>query len=81
MKSGLLAIVLAVVIGLPLGWLGIMLLTPLLWRLEPILHVELARHSGPADWVFYVGWVVVISALFFLFRFVLFRRNGEQTSN
>jgi len=61
---------LALLIGLPLGWLTAMLLTPVLWRLEPVLGVELAGHSGPSDWVFYVIWSVLIPALFLLFRAV-----------
>jgi ABC-type antimicrobial peptide transport system permease subunit len=69
-KRTVLAAVLAIVVGLPAGWLGAMLLTPTLWRLEPILHMELAGHSGPADWVFYVVWVVVIPALFAGFRWL-----------
>jgi hypothetical protein len=47
-----------------------MLLTPVLWRLEPVLHVELAGHSGPADWVFYVVWAVTLPAIFSLFLFL-----------
>ena len=48
----MLAIALALVIGFPAGWIISMLLTPILWKLEPILHMELAGHSGPSDWVF-----------------------------
>lgn len=76
MRRTLLAVVLAVAIGLPVGWVGAMALTPLLWRLEPILHIELAGHSGPADWVFYVVWFVVVSGLFLLFRLVFSSRGG-----
>lgn len=75
MKRNLLAIVLAIAIGLPVGWICSMLLTPMLWRLEPILHMELAGHSGPADWVFYVVWFVMILGLFLLFRLVFFTRG------
>jgi hypothetical protein len=68
------------VVGLPLGWITAMLLTPLLWRLEPVLHVELAGHSGPSDWVFYVVWAIVVPALFFVFKFVTpSNRNGSGT--
>lgn len=62
-----LALVLALAIGLPGGWILAMLLTPVLWRLEPVLHMELAGHSGPSDWVFYVVWLVLIPLLFALF--------------
>ena len=58
-------------IGLPFGWIVSMLLTPLLWKLEPILHVELAGHSGPSDWIFYVVWLVLIPLLFVFSRWLL----------
>lgn len=67
------AIVAAVLVGFPAGWILAMALTPLLWRLEPVLHLELAGHSGPSDWVFYVVWVFVIPGLFFIFRHMLSR--------
>jgi hypothetical protein len=70
MRTALAAIV-ALVIGVPGGWMIAMLLTPLLWKLEPILHIELAGHSGPSDWVFFVVWAVVIPALFLLLRLTL----------
>jgi ABC-type antimicrobial peptide transport system permease subunit len=75
MKQNSLALVLAVVVGVPIGWLVAMLLTPLLWRLEPVLHIELAGHSGPADWIFYVVWVVSCLCLFLAFRFVFLRKK------
>jgi hypothetical protein len=67
---------LAAAISVPLAWFAGMMLTPLLWRLEPILHLELAGHSGPSDWVLYVIWAVMAAALFFLIR-MLFRLEGE----
>ena len=66
-KLFLLAIV-ALVVGLPAGWILAMSLTPVLWKLEPILHMELAGHSGPSDWVFYVVWAIVLPAFFLLLR-------------
>jgi hypothetical protein len=77
MRRNLLAVVLAGSIGVPTGWIGSMLLTPILWRLEPILHMELAGHSGPADWVFYVVWGIVISGLFLIFRFMILSRDRK----
>jgi hypothetical protein len=44
-----------------------MLLTPALWHLEPILHMELAGHSGPSDWIFYLVWLILIPLLFGIF--------------
>jgi len=58
------AIALAVLIGVPGGWVIAMLLTPALWRLEPIVHMELAGHSGPSDWIFYLVWLILIPLLF-----------------
>ena len=75
MKQNAIAAGLSLVVGLPLGWIAAMLLTPVLWRLEPILHIELAGHSGPSDWVFYVVWAVVLPALFWLVRFVMLPRR------
>ena len=68
MKKTVLALLFALLLGLPLGWITAMLLTPTLWRLEPILNVELAGHSGPSDWVFLVIWAVIAIGLFLLFR-------------
>jgi hypothetical protein len=73
LKRNLISAGLALLIGLPLRWITSMLLTPVLWRLEPVLGMELAGHSGPSDWVFYVIWGSLIPALFFVFRFVVFR--------
>jgi hypothetical protein len=41
-----------------------MLMTPLLWRLEPVLGVELAGHSGPSDWILAIIFGVVTALLF-----------------
>lgn len=68
MKRSLIAASLAVAFGLPVGWVASMFLTPVLWDLEPILHMELAGHSGPSDWVFYVVWSILIPILFVAFR-------------
>jgi len=73
LKRNLISAGLALFIGLPAGWVTSMLLTPVLWRLEPVLGMELAGHSGPSGWVFYVIWGSLIPALFFAFRFVIFR--------
>ncbi|HLH05903.1 MAG TPA: hypothetical protein VKW78_01560 [Terriglobales bacterium] len=80
MRRNLISISLAVFFGLPVGWVLCMAATPLLWRLEPVLHTELAGHSGPSDWVFYVFWAVVISALFFLFRLLFKSRQSVQST-
>jgi len=41
----------AAVVSFPVSFIGAMLMTPLLYRLEPVLGMELAGHSGPADWI------------------------------
>jgi hypothetical protein len=61
------ALALAVAVGLPAGWILAFMATPILWQLEPVLKMELAGHSGPSDWVFYVVWAIVIPVLFFVF--------------
>jgi len=76
MKRNLLCGTLAVVVGFPLGWIAAMMMTPVLWRLEGIFHVELAGHSGPSDWVFYLVWAVIVPGLFVLFRVMVFRRSS-----
>lgn len=72
------SLVLALVIGLPCGWITAMLLTPVLWRLEPVLHMELAGHSGPSDWVFYVVWLVLVPSLFALFWWMMAERTSAR---
>ncbi len=79
-KHNLISVVLAVVVGLPVGWLTAMLLTPALWRAEEVLHMELAGHSGPADWVLFVVCGVVVCCLFLFFRFVIFARGRQPGS-
>ena len=44
-------VVVAAVAAIPASFVTAMLLTPVLWRLEPVLRMELAGHSGPADWI------------------------------
>ena len=75
MKRTAIAALLSFAVGLPVGWMVAMLLTPALWALEPVLHLELAGHSGPSDWVFYVVWAVVIPGLFLLFKCVVLRNR------
>jgi ABC-type antimicrobial peptide transport system permease subunit len=79
-KRNIISVVLALLIGLPLGAMATILLTPLLWDLEPVLHMELAGHSGPSDWVFEVVWLVMVPLLFVIFRWVLREpANGKES--
>jgi hypothetical protein len=64
MKRVLISGAVAIAVGFPIGWIFTMLATPFLWKLEPVLHMELAGHSGPSDWVFLAGWGIVIPAMF-----------------
>jgi len=75
MKRTVIALLVAVVAGVPLGGIVAMLLTPVFWRLEPILHVELAGHSGPSDWLMLVIMAVTACVIFFLFRRALSSRG------
>ena len=47
-------------------------------RLEPVLHLELAGHSGPSDWVFMVIWAIVAIALFLMLRSVLSSPKSKE---
>jgi ABC-type antimicrobial peptide transport system permease subunit len=71
MKKTILAALVSVIFSFPLGWIVAMLLTPVLWRLEPVLNLELAGHSGPSDWVFVVIWALIAIGLFLFSRWVL----------
>jgi ABC-type antimicrobial peptide transport system permease subunit len=71
----LIRIVLAIVVGAPAGFIAAFLATPWLWRLEGTLGMELAGHSGPADWV-----LVLAMAIFSLLIFVVIRpRHRSRT--
>lgn len=73
-----LSLLIAVVVSLPLGWIVAMLLTPTLWRLEPVLNLELAGHSGPSDWVFLLIWAIVAIALLLALRRVFLSSKSNK---
>ena len=79
-KKTILALLIAVVVSFPVGWIVAMLLTPVLWRLEPVLNLELAGHSGPSDWVFMVIWAIVAVALFLVLRRVFSSSTSNKSS-
>lgn len=62
----------AALVALPVSFISGMLMTPLLWRLEPILGMELAGHSGPSDWIlaslFGITTVLVFATLLWVTR-------------
>jgi len=72
-------LVLSIVSGFVFGFIGAMLCTPLLWRLEPVLGIELAGHSGPSDWVIWLFMCVffVVSEILLL---VAHRRRQRATA-
>jgi ABC-type antimicrobial peptide transport system permease subunit len=63
----------AILLGVPAGYILAVLSTPLLWKLEAILQIELAGHSGPADWIFWVS-VTLCSCV----AFALFQRDSRE---
>jgi CDP-diglyceride synthetase len=81
-KKTILALLIAIVVSLPPGWIVAMLLTPVLWRLEPVLNLELAGHSGPSDWVFLLIWAIVAVAFFLvLWRFFSSSKSNKISSD
>jgi hypothetical protein len=63
-------LLLAAVLGAPSGILIAIILTPLWWKLEPVLHLELAGHSGPADWLLIAVAILCTVALYFFLIFL-----------
>lgn len=65
-------LVVAVLISFPISFVAGMALTPLLWRLEPVLGMELAGHSGPSDWIMFglfgIAMIMVYGGLLWLSR-------------
>jgi H+/Cl- antiporter ClcA len=67
----------ALFVGLITGWFTGMLLTPTLWKLEGPLGMELAGHSGPADWLlgtFSITGAIVVWAIAY---FGVLRKRSE----
>jgi uncharacterized membrane protein len=79
-KKTLFALLIAMIASLPLAWIVAMLLTPVLWRLEPVLNLELAGHSGPSDWVFMVIWAMVVVVFFLVLRRAFSSPKANQES-
>jgi hypothetical protein len=77
-KKTVLALLIAVPVSFPVSWIVAMLLTPTLWRLEPLLNMELAGHSGPADWIFWTMWAIMAAVFFLVLRLVF--SGAEPTS-
>lgn len=54
----------AAILAIPFTIATAVVITPLLWKLEPVLGIELAGHSGPSDWILYVIWALFTASLF-----------------
>ena len=70
-------LVLSLLVGVPTGLIAAFLATPLWWKLEPITGLELAGHSGPADWLLAActGSFVIIA--FLVIRLSTSNRGGS----
>ena len=53
-------------VGFVMGLITCAMLTPVLWKLEPVLGLELAGHSGPVDWL-----LITCGAIFAAIGFAL----------
>ncbi len=58
----------AAIVSIPLTFVVAMLLTPALWRLEAVVGMELAGHSGPSDWILWMmfGLFTVVLSIILL---------------
>jgi len=72
-------LVISIAGGFVFGFIGAMLCTPLLWRLELVLGIELAGHSGPSDWVIWV-FMGVFSVVIEILLVVSYRRRQRATA-
>jgi hypothetical protein len=70
--------IVAAVIALPVAVIGGMAMTPLLWRLEPIVGLELAGHSGPSDWILETLFGVIALVVFIVIVRAARRRSRES---
>ena len=82
-KRHLAYIAISTVGGFVVGFILAMLSTPILWKLEPILNMELAGHSGPADWVmfFFFGASAIAIELLLVFSYRRSHRAAAKNAN
>jgi hypothetical protein len=75
--------VISIVGGFIFGFIAGILCTPILWKLEPILNIELAGHSGPADWVmfFFFGASAIAIEFLLVFSYRRSRRAAAKNAN
>jgi len=60
------------------GVVASFLLTPVLWRLEAPLGLELAGHSGPAEWVILTFILVACTLSFGAWRLAVMRKRSKR---
>ncbi len=66
----------AVFVGcVPITGILAIVLTPLLWKLEDVVHIELAGHSGPSDWMIYLIHALVVAGALALLVRILRKRD------
>jgi len=70
---------LAAIVSFPIAFIGTFLLNPLLGRLESRYGVELTGHSGPADWIFVLVFVVTTLALFAVLVLLTRERSADRS--
>lgn len=73
-------IITSILIGAPTSFMLTFLSTPLLWKLEAILGVELAGHHGPSDWIFILNLVLFPCLIFLLLKKLASKRAGFDHS-
>jgi hypothetical protein len=61
--------------GFFIGVVTSMMLTPILWKLETLTNLELAGHSGPAEWLLLMAGV--FGSLSLIGTYVLVRRRTK----
>ena len=73
-----LAMVAVALVGFFSGVIACFLSTPLLWKLEAPTGLELAGHSGPADWLLLTAGLLGAALAVGLQRWVLRRAPGVR---
>ena len=72
--------VLAALVSLPVAFIAGALMTPVLWKLEPVFGTELAGHSGPSDWIVLTVSVALTVGLTALYAWTT-RPQAKRSSN
>ena len=74
--------IVAALVSLPVSFVGAMTMTPWLYRLEPVLGMELAGHSGPSDWIlataFGITTIIVATLILRMMRPRVVEAHGAE---